>query len=88
MSSVRMCDRCGVVFSERADGWGSASMTTMRTDERTGQPRPVQESIDLCPSCNRPAHGPVQLAPVPAADAADRLADIHHGKVPDATLNG
>lgn len=43
-----MCDRCGTVFSENEEGWGVGTISTSKRDERTGQMRMVQQSIDLC----------------------------------------
>jgi hypothetical protein len=54
MSSVRMCDRCGSVFSELADGWQSYSATTVlrRKKGETGPAQTMQTvQMDACPSC-------------------------------------
>lgn len=51
MSTVRMCDRCGNIFSEREDGWTSMQGTTMRRDEK-GQMRQTTEALDACPRCS------------------------------------
>lgn len=80
MSAVRMCDRDGKIFSERAEGWGQFTGTTMRRDERTGKTVPVTEALDLCPSCNGGATLAVAaVESVPGVPAAERLADIHGG---------
>lgn len=47
MSSVRMCDKCGTIFSERATDWQTGSITTV--DEH-GVVNRVQE--DRCPACS------------------------------------
>lgn len=51
MSSVRMCDRCGTVFSELADGWQAFSASTMRKDPDTGRRESVAVMMDACPTC-------------------------------------
>jgi hypothetical protein len=73
-----MCDRCGTVFSENAEGWGVGMMSTNKRNERTGRMEMIQQSIDLCPLDNR---GPDEhLMPTVAAIAgvaeAERLADV------------
>lgn len=74
MSAVRMCDRCGTIFSENAEGWGVGTISTNKRNERTGRLEMTQLSIDLCPVDNR---GPAEhLTPQIAGSAeADRLAD-------------
>lgn len=48
MSSVRMCDKCGQIFSENADGWETFTATKrIHAEER---PRVVQ--LDACPDCS------------------------------------
>lgn len=49
MSSVRMCDKCQTVFSERDEGWQTFTGTTMR--KRNGRREPVSETLDMCPAC-------------------------------------
>jgi uncharacterized protein YbbK (DUF523 family) len=51
MSTVRMCDRCGEVFSEREDGWTTMTGTTMRRDEK-GDMKRTTEQLDACPGCS------------------------------------
>ncbi len=78
MSAVRMCDRCGHVFSERAEGWGTYTGTTMRRDPETGRQRQVTEQLDLCGGCNgNAADAPVAVAAIPGVPEAERLADIY-----------
>lgn len=50
MSSVRMCDRCGSVFSERAEGWTTFSGGTRRKNQ-DGQWVTLQDTMDQCPEC-------------------------------------
>lgn len=49
MSAVRMCDKCGKIFSENAPGWTTFTGSTMRMVE--GRRTTVQQSMDLCPPC-------------------------------------
>jgi RNA polymerase subunit RPABC4/transcription elongation factor Spt4 len=68
MSAVRMCDRCGTIFPETAEGWGVGTISTNapRGDGR-GQVM-VEQRIDMCPTCNQAptAHLTPKIA-VPAA---------------------
>jgi hypothetical protein len=76
-----MCDKCGVIFSEAAEGWGVGTISTMVKNERTRRPEQVMQSIDLCPVDNA---GPTDhLMPqtmsrfqVAGVAEANRLADI------------
>lgn len=51
MSTVRMCDRCTEIFSERADGWSNFSGSTIKRDPETGKTSTIQDQLDLCPDC-------------------------------------
>ena len=51
MSSVRMCDRCGTVFSERADDWSTYTGIRRRRNKETGQLEQIQDTMDACPEC-------------------------------------
>ena len=79
MSAVRMCDRCGTIFSERAEGWGTFTGTTSRRNERTSRMETITESLDLGPECNAQPKSPAQIAQIPGVAAAERLADINNG---------
>lgn len=50
MSSVRMCDRCGTVFSELADGWQTYQAATFKKDDE-GRRISVSVMMDACPAC-------------------------------------
>jgi hypothetical protein len=50
MSSVRMCDACGDVFSERAEDWSTAPVTSM-TRDKDGNRVQKTEQMDSCPDC-------------------------------------
>jgi hypothetical protein len=60
MSSVRMCDRCTFIFSERADGWSTFTGATQKKDKETGRVTTVSDTLDLCPDCTE-----AQTAPMP-----------------------
>lgn len=80
MSAVRMCDRDGKVFSERADGWGTFTGSTRRFNERTGRTENVTETLDLCPDCNGGAAAPTAVASIAGVPEAERLAQVHQGQ--------
>lgn len=50
MSSVRMCDKCKVVFSELDEGWQTYSSATVIYDE-DGQAQTIRQQMDACPDC-------------------------------------
>lgn len=50
MSSVRMCDRCGTIFSELDSGWQTFSATTVSEDD-DGNRKTVSVLMDACPAC-------------------------------------
>lgn len=56
MSSVRMCDQCGNVFSEREDGW--TSMQAQRVTRKDGRQVVAMENLDACPECSSGANPP------------------------------
>lgn len=78
-----MCDRCGVIFPETAEGWGVGTISTnVPRDDGRGT-RMVEQRIDLCPTDNRAptAHLMPQTAgqitgPIAGPDAADRLSMV------------
>lgn len=81
MSAVRMCDRDGVIFSERAEGWGTFTGTTRRVNERTGRAESISETLDLCPGCNgNGKSAPTQVAQIAGVTEAERLAQVHNGQ--------
>jgi hypothetical protein len=47
MSSVRMCDNCGAIFSENARGWQRGTISEMDDDGNM-----VKVSQDRCPECS------------------------------------
>jgi hypothetical protein len=46
-----MCDRCGNVFPESAEGSSVGMKLIMRRDPETGQRRQEQAPDDQCPPC-------------------------------------
>jgi hypothetical protein len=65
MSSVRMCDRCGDIFSERGEGWSTFSGATRKKDDN-GQWITQSDTLDSCPTCTELMTAPPQVRPVPA----------------------
>ena len=67
MSSVRMCDRCGNVFSENSEGWSTDSRTVNRIRD-DGKRYTVTMQVDQCADC---VGSPAPVVPrVPAAPSA------------------
>ena len=60
MSSVRMCDRCGSIFSENEDGWVTMSGAQRRRDDRTGEVKTVTVQQDQCAACTSRTLAPVR----------------------------
>jgi hypothetical protein len=50
MSSVRMCDKCGNIFSENAEDWSTFTGAVKRKRE-DGSRYTEQITQDACPSC-------------------------------------
>lgn len=71
MSSVRMCDRCGTVFSERADDWSTYTGSRQRKNKETGRVEPVSDTMDACPECTELQFG-AQQRPELATTASPR----------------
>lgn len=71
MSSVRMCDKCGTVFSELEDGWQTFTARTIKR-QKDGSQKSIDAAMDTCPSC---AIMPVQQfqAELEAAKEGDEL---------------
>lgn len=62
MSSVRMCDRCGAVFSELVEGWQTYQALTFKRDDE-GRRVSVPVSQDACPTCAIPLEAPEPMTP-------------------------
>lgn len=54
MSSVRMCDQCGNIFSEREDGWGTYTGAVVKRNAH-GKQEANPETLDSCPRCTSPS---------------------------------
>lgn len=66
MSGVRLCDSCGVIFAEGAEGSATGSVTVMVRGS-DGRTRPENRVQDSCPKCvggaqKRAEGGRIQLA--------------------------
>jgi len=51
MSAVRMCDRCGIIFSENAENWDSGSVGRKVT-KADGTVHTVSRQFDQCGECS------------------------------------
>lgn len=51
MSSIRMCDKCGTIFSENEEDWSTGVATQFYTDEK-GVRRQREQQRDQCGACN------------------------------------
>lgn len=66
MSSVRMCDKCGKVFSELEDGWATMSGSQSVINPITGKRETREAMQDTCGECNAVGlNGPRMIAQVP-----------------------
>lgn len=75
MSSVRMCDQCGNIFSENSEGWTTFSGSRQRRREDGSR---FTETItqDACVSCsNRFQEPPKALSPKSPEEAGLHLTD-------------
>jgi hypothetical protein len=68
MSSVRMCDNCGAIFSEAEPGWQTGTVTSLDED---GIRRQVQQ--DRCQACAVGGKSKALPRPRISADAAPAL---------------
>ena len=71
MSSVRMCDNCGFVFSENAEGWSNMTGNRMVRNAESGRMEPKGDSVDWCADCTEAmSNGSVNNRPqTPAAQS-------------------
>jgi hypothetical protein len=46
-----MCDRCGTVFSERADDWSTYTGSRRRRNPETGKVENISDEMDACSEC-------------------------------------
>lgn len=64
MSSVRMCDRCSEIFSERAEGWSTFTGATRKRND-DGQWITQSDTLDSCPTCTELMTAPPQVRVTP-----------------------
>lgn len=50
MSTVRMCDGCGLIFPEGAEGTSTGMVTVIIKDDR-GRTSPDHKAADYCQDC-------------------------------------
>lgn len=74
MSSVRMCDRCGRIFSENADDWSTFSGSRRVRNKETGQYTRVDVDQDACPRCTKSLYEP-DVVPMVNGSIADVVPD-------------
>jgi hypothetical protein len=81
MSSVRMCDKCGTTFSERAEGWSTFTGTTRKRDDE-GRWINQTDTLDSCPECTELMMHVPSPRPVPALGAGVRPSYEPEAKAP------
>jgi hypothetical protein len=74
MSSVRMCDRCGTIFSENADDWSTFSGVRRIRDKATGRFTHEELLQDACPTCTKRMYEPTN-APMVNGKIADDITE-------------
>lgn len=82
-----MCDRCGVIFAEGAEGSSITNGTKNVRNERSGRMEQQQVSMDACPDCTAGVTVAPRLAllPLPQLDASatlDRYEAYRAGRTP------
>lgn len=86
MSSVRMCDGCGVIFSENEEGWSSTNGGIQRRRDN-GARFTEQVNVDLCAACTSGDKRPAPRLPAPAAltaataGSSDAEQDLDHFRI-------
>jgi hypothetical protein len=75
MSSVRMCDRCALIFPKGAEGSAELQGTKNR---RYSDGNPYQESVtnDFCPNCVADMNGTPKVPQVPAIPSSTSTEDV------------
>lgn len=63
MSSVRMCDNCGTIFSELSDDWSTLAGSMQTTNKVTGKRETQSVEKDVCGDCNTMAQRGPKLVP-------------------------
>lgn len=71
MSSVRMCDNCGNIFSENDEGWTTFSGS--RSRKREDGSRYVENTIkDACSPCSNKTFQPPALKNISAEEVNEK----------------
>lgn len=60
MSSVRMCDNCGTIFSENTEGWTTVSGSQRRKSEN-GHWYMAEVNQDWCVECTNKFQSPPEV---------------------------
>jgi hypothetical protein len=81
MSSVRMCDRCSTIFSERGEGWSTFTGATRKRND-DGQWVTQSDTLDSCPECTELMTAPPQMRPVPELGTSVRGSYEHDQNAP------
>lgn len=73
MSSVRMCDRCGNVFSENTDGWTTVSGSRRVRNAETKRYYMQEVTQDYCGPCAKSIY---EDAPTPMVNGTVIASDV------------
>lgn len=58
MSSVRMCDKCGLIFSENSEDWSTGTISVKTRNDKTGANEFKSVSQDQCGPCSTGEQAP------------------------------
>lgn len=70
MSAVRMCDKCGTIYPEGAEGASTGQVTVNERDQR-GKMVANTKTMDICPMCGMGQETPTPRLAV--TGSADRI---------------
>jgi hypothetical protein len=87
VSAVRMCDRCGNIFSEREDGWSTFTGSTVKRDQN-GQQRATTDQIDTCQVCTTIGSNVTPKLAIDSATGVDRVSKTQTAEDRDRILRG
>lgn len=75
-----MCDNCGFVFSENAEGWSNMTGNRMMRNGETGKMEPKGDSVDWCADCTEAmtTGATVTRPQTPAADSRQAINKPRH----------
>ena len=81
MSSVRMCDTCGNIFSENKEGWTTGTIS--RKVKENGRTTFKEQVQDACPDCSSAMFDetPVPRVALPAPSRVEREYARQNGAV-------